>query len=649
MLRHIAIKNFRGFHSLNTPEPLQPVTVLLGPNGSGKTTVLHAIRLSCQAMSLALESDSQVRTLSSGEIEVTKNTLVSSPAQLLPLADWQALFVDQQVSQGSSFFIDLTFDHADPIQSLHLEMSYARNQQLKFTLKVHSTQALARIKGMSGVAKISAALSQWLAEHAPRAVFIPPFYGVVKDEEYRPRVVVDRLVGSGDQSHVVRNLITSLTGQQLTQLNAFLDDMLGARISYRTSGDRVEEESPLRVEFRDSNGAIEISAAGAGLINLLALYASLARWQSDAQSGVVMFLLDEPEAHLHPRLQGTVAMRLASLVTQEFNAQLLMATHSVEIINRLGDTDFTTLLRTDRTATPSATALKGQVDILDDLSEWADLTPFTSINFMASRRVLFHEGPSDAKVLQRCAELRFRQQADKRRLFDRWARVQLHGSGNEKMVGLLQRLLKSPVWTQTAAADSFKLAMLLDRDYVREPGWRIEPAGEQPEIARLVWEQHSIESLFISETILSHWIKAFAGTCAPPNLVALLREAIALANQDAGLRDDTVDQMVLNLRKQPLSDKNGKPLSPHTDSHLNYCMKLARERYDSAPHVYQRGKDRAAFVLSKIKPELDLPRRKQFPVDVIALLERADLNSIPDPLAAIPHEISTLLDWLTDA
>lgn len=51
-------------------------------------------------------------------------------------------------------------------------------------------------------------------------------------------------------------------------------------------------------------------------------------------------------------------MRLASLVTQEFNAQLLMATHSVEIINRLGDTDFTTLLRTDRTATPSATALK---------------------------------------------------------------------------------------------------------------------------------------------------------------------------------------------------------------------------------------------------------------------------------------------------
>lgn len=92
---------------------------------------------------------------------------------------------------------------------------------------------------------------------------------------------------------------------------------------------------------------------------------------------------------------------MVSLVTQEL---LFMATHSVEIINRLGDEPGTTLLRTDRAATPSATVLSGQAAVLGDLSNWADLTPFTAINFMASRRVLFHEGPGDAKVLKRCAE-----------------------------------------------------------------------------------------------------------------------------------------------------------------------------------------------------------------------------------------------------
>jgi len=646
MLNRIIIDNFRGFRELDAP--ISPVSVLLGPNSSGKTTVLHAIRLVCQAVDLALESESPAR-LDGKLIEVTRNTLIESPAHLLPLADWQALFVDQLLSQDTTSSISLHFDAGDPIHLLKLVMSYARNKQLKFTLTAEAPAAIAQVSGLPRKSsKVSAMLSEWLRRHAPRAVFIPPFYGVVKDEEFRMKVVVDRLVGSGDQSHVVRNLITGLAPGQLEQLNAFLLELTGATITYRTSGDKTETESPLRVEFKDTNGAIEISAAGAGLVNLVALYASLARWQTSAKAGLVLFLLDEPEAHLHPRLQGETARRIASLVTKEFGAQLLMATHSVEIINRLGERPHVTLLRTDRTVLPSATVLDTQQDIVGDLAEWADLTPFTAINFLASRRVLFHEGIADAKILRRCAELRYRQLPAKRRAFDRWALVPLDGAGNDKIPQLMNRLLKSAAWAAQAAQNQpFRLLTVLDRDYSRQSGFQRDQAEGAIHYSSLVWSGHSIESVFMNAKTLSYWIKGFAGVSAPPGLDDLLVQALSSANTDPDLQNKAQDQLALYLMRTELQDSAGEKPAINSDKHRMLAMQIARERVKENPADFQRGKDRASHVLTFIRAHIALPAKNQFPADLAHLLEKTDLNKVSDSIAAIPESVAELLEWMT--
>lgn len=643
MLNRVVIDNFRGFRELDAP--IGPVSVLLGPNSSGKTTVLHAIRLVCQAIDLALESESPAR-LDGNLIEVTRNTLIESPAHLLPLADWQALFVDQLVSEGTSSSITLQFDADDPIQSLKLVMSYARNKQLKFTLTAEAPDAIAQVAGFpKKSSKVGTLLSDWLRRHAPRAVFIPPFYGVVKDEEYRMRVVVDRLVGSGDQSHVVRNLITGLDTGQLAQLNAFLLELAGATITYRTSGDKTATESPLRVEFKDTNGAIEISAAGAGLVNLVALYASLARWQASAKEGLVLFLLDEPEAHLHPRLQGETALRIASLVTDEFGAQLLMATHSVEIINRLGERPKVTLLRTDRTAKIAATVLNTQQDILGDLAEWVDLTPFTAINFLASHRVLFHEGRDDAKILRRCAELRYRQLLAKKRTVDRWAFASLDGAGNDKIPQLLTRLLKNEAWaTQPNQGEPFRLMTILDRDYSRKPGFQADQNDGAINSSVLVWGGHSIESTFMDSQVLPYWIKAFAGSAVPDNLDEVLAQALDSANADPELQNKAQDQLALHLMRIELQDSKGGKPAINSDPHRELAMKLARQQVSENPAVFQRGKDRARHVLSFVRAHIALPAKNQFPTDLAHLIEKTDLNRVSDPVAAIPREIGELLE-----
>lgn len=648
MLKLIDIENFRGFEKLALP--VDRVSVLLGPNNSGKTTILHAVRLACQAMELALESEGSVKV--DGEtIVVAKNLLVEAPALLLPLADRHAFFINQAVQDGTTFSIRLHFEDADALQLLELNISFGRNKQLILSLWVKAAAALEQVSGLPKKSpKINWLLSEWLRNHAPTAVFIPPFYGVVKDEEYRMKVVVDHLVGSGDQSHVVRNLITGLEPDQMKQLNAFLLELTDASITYRTSGDKVQTEYPLRVEYRDTNGDIEISAAGAGFVNLVALFSSLARWQAQARDRLILFLLDEPEAHLHPRLQGETARRIASLVTEEFGAQLLMATHSVEIINRLGGEQGVTLVRTDRAQRPAATLLSSQHDILDALGAWADLTPFTAINFLASRRVLFHEGPSDATVLRQCAKTLFRQKPEKKQAFDRWTLVSLEGSGNEKLPSWIRRLLKSDAWATLPEDQApFHLVTLLDRDHGRTPGWQQE-VREGPVKARtLVWSRYSIESLFLEPKLLAYWIRAYASSVNQQELEATIAKAIVTADQDDGLNQYASDHLFLCIKQTELQDGKGNAFPIGTPEHTLFALEKARELVRADPATYQRGKDRSSRMLGFIResPLLDNRLKGQFTTDLPNFLDRVDINAISDPVLAIPAELRDLLDVMT--
>jgi hypothetical protein len=68
--------------------------------------------------------------------------------------------------------------------------------------------------------------------------------------------VINRLLGSGDQSHVVRNLVSALEPDQFTRLNTFLRRSLGVmlaagpQLTYRTTVDKLQTESPLIVRFQ---------------------------------------------------------------------------------------------------------------------------------------------------------------------------------------------------------------------------------------------------------------------------------------------------------------------------------------------------------------------------------------------------------------
>jgi predicted ATPase len=639
MLQRIGLRSFRGFQSLDVA--CGPVTGIIGKNSSGKTSVLHAVRTVGEAFALAL-ADESIRPQANRAqhwIDVCTKEVVLEPARLVPLADWRQIFTGGAVGEGVSLAVELTFEPADAIQTAYLELHYGRNAQLQMTLHVQSravAQAVANLPKKS--VHRPRRLREELQNSAPRTVFVPAFYGVTRIEEYRTQPLVDRLLGSGDQSHIVRNLVARLDGVALGRMNAFLMRALRAYIVQRTAQQDAENRPDLAVTYRDSNGELELSSAGAGLVSLVALYAALERIREERErsgSRPVIFLLDEPEAHLHPRLQGDVGEELARLAG-EFGVQLLLATHSVEMVNRLGRRPETVLLSVDRAASTAVT-LQSENDVLRALDEFCDLSPFTSLSFLASRRILFYEGPSDLRVLEACGRVYFRSDPVRLRRFERYTPVALEGVGNAVAPRVLRKVLTPELFPRIDARRPVRAAMALDRDYVREPKLAVATeVAPHFKAIEAIWSRHCIESLFLEPPRLTGWLLPYVAT-DPAALQRIVAQAIDAADADRALEDAAYEGRYPFHRRPDAQDRIATEKA---------AGKATRDEIRAQPATWQPGKKRAAFILERVRAGLPKEDRRKLRGSLVDLMAGAAASSTGDPTVLVPEEIRIFLDLL---
>ncbi len=177
------------------------------------------------------------------------------------------------------------------------------------------------------------------------------------------------------------------------------------------------------------------------------------------------------------------------------------------MINRLGQRDDTQLLAVDRVAS-TATPLDDESAVVRELSAWCDLTPFTAINFLASRRILLHEGPSDRDILTNCARLYFRHDATRGSEFARWTMEPLSGAGNISARTVLKTVLSPTLFPDLSVEKPVRAVCVLDRDLQRSPGFEMlrELSKRHFTAHELVWSRYSIESLFLEPECLAAWL-----------------------------------------------------------------------------------------------------------------------------------------------
>lgn len=300
-LRKFKIQHFRQFENTVTV-PLRPITMLIGANNSGKSTILQALNV----FQFCLENCLVQNGGEGKKLSLKKQNVGPDDIGRLPIASPTDLWPNGRT--------------AKPIV---LTASYEDGTELKFELSLsHNLFSIAPT--ISNCPDEQGFLKSF------RIQFVPIFSGLLPREELLAEVSRSERVRAQRHGEIVRNLLLDLRLNQKARWK-LLTSVLG-RLYPQASLDVTHGEKRVLSPWIDTlyhdnilTKDRDVITSGSGFHQAVQIFVGV------LQPGISLVLLDEPDSHLHARLQHELMQILEELAAQE-GLQFVIATHSPHLL-----------------------------------------------------------------------------------------------------------------------------------------------------------------------------------------------------------------------------------------------------------------------------------------------------------------------------
>lgn len=455
-IRSITLERFRQFEK--TVFEVNDFNVLVGPNNSGKTSLLHAIRAFFLLMS--------------GHVIVSGNPptpdyhrrFLSSAEEIAPTPDIRELWFRQQT--GKPINISLTFED---------ETTFGLVLRLQFGQLHVSTSKLPT--GLS---------SEQIGSYLDTPVaFIPGLVGVLVTEPYATTARRNSLASQGRYSEIFRSSLEQLSKRNpefVEAINKHLKELFG--VSLDTVSFDHESDEYVTVRYSQNGSEYDVVSSGSGLqqvIQILTyLYLSKPR----------ILLIDEPDAHLHSRLQSSLG-GLFRRVADDLDAQVFLSTHSLDLIDTFGTNDVIVVDSTKETIRP----LGQNVDLVSTLVD-ANIVDVSALSRLLSSRSIVVVEDKDQTVLKAIDK------AIGSPLYSTSSDAYVmpaKGVGNFRAIGQLGHVLQQIIGRE------FDVSFIQDRDGL--PDFLEQPfldAQTSDDIRPVLLQRHEIESFLVVPELIKH-------------------------------------------------------------------------------------------------------------------------------------------------
>ncbi|OYU20313.1 MAG: hypothetical protein CFE34_01035 [Rhodobacteraceae bacterium PARR1] len=315
-LTSVTIKNFKAIN--DTTIELGPFTVIVGANGSGKSSILQSLHWMFQSgRNLSVDTNKSPKDGS---------TLSEKNATYMPSPEYR------NAGHGAEY------GNFQGTPQLDVEVKATANDGTNVTAAMWIKSA--RNEGLSvHVPSNNSFVTALRDRNKEFSSYIPGLAGIPLSEEKRTKLIVQRQAAAGDANTVLRNVLLLLEGvthggkSGLKLVEEFVSQVMGdltLQVAFHEEKNQTISATFQTSEMKaaDPRRTKPLELAGIGFLQVIQIFSYLVYFRP------VILLVDEPDSHLHPTAQEKLVRVLAS-AAKLFDTQVLLTTHSPSVVRAL--------------------------------------------------------------------------------------------------------------------------------------------------------------------------------------------------------------------------------------------------------------------------------------------------------------------------